>query len=77
MHPREFGIGNLVLRKVLSNTKVKTHGKLGPNLKGPYRVTKIAGVGAYRLAYLQGNLVSRPWNIQNMRNFFALSSGIT
>lgn len=70
VNPREFGVGDLVLRQVLGNTKVKTDGKLGPNQEGPYKVTEIAEVGTYRLAYLDGNPVPRPWNAQNLKKFW-------
>lgn len=33
---REFIPGDLVLRKVLGNTRDPTMGKLGPNWEGPY-----------------------------------------
>jgi hypothetical protein len=70
VHPREFGVGDLVLRKVLGNTKVANEGKLRANWEGPYRVTEIVGIGAYRLADLDGNPVPRPWNVHNLRRFF-------
>ena len=41
--------GDLVLRKVLGATKNPTWGKLGPNWEGPYRITSMAGIGAYFL----------------------------
>ena len=41
--------GDLVLRKVLGNTKNPAWGKLGPNWKGPYRITSVAGIDAYYL----------------------------
>ncbi|GFZ15738.1 hypothetical protein Acr_25g0001470 [Actinidia rufa] len=42
---REFELGNLVLRKVVGNTKDLTDGKLGLNWEGPYKITKLqAGV---------------------------------
>ena len=68
--PRQFKVGDFVLRKVLPNTKVRTDGKLGPNWEGPYKVTGIAGVGAYRLVDLDGIEVPRPWNAQNLKKFF-------
>lgn len=64
--PREFKVGDFVLRKVLGNTKVKSDGKLGPNWEGPYKVVGIAGVGAYRLIDLDGIEVPRPWNAQKL-----------
>lgn len=43
---REFIPGDLVLKKVLGNTRDPTMGKLGPTWEGPYRVASIAGIGA-------------------------------
>ena len=43
---RSLAPGDLVLRKVLGNTKNPVWGKLGPNWKGPYRITSMAGIGA-------------------------------
>ena len=39
--------GDLVLRKVLGMAKNPAWGKLGPNWKGSYRITSLAGIGAY------------------------------
>ena len=36
---RPLAPGDLVLRKVLGNTKSPAWGKLGPNWEGPYRIT--------------------------------------
>uniref|UniRef100_A0A2N9I550 Uncharacterized protein n=1 Tax=Fagus sylvatica TaxID=28930 RepID=A0A2N9I550_FAGSY len=47
VRPRSFQQGDLVLRKVLGNTKNPTDGKLGPNWEGPYRVRFVTGTGAY------------------------------
>ena len=49
MRRREFSIGNLVLRKVVGNTRDVNVGKLAPTWEGPNRVTAIAGMGAYYL----------------------------
>ena len=40
---------DLVLRKVLGNTKNPAWGKLGSNWEGAYRITSVAGIGAYYL----------------------------
>uniref|UniRef100_A0A2N9GE01 Integrase catalytic domain-containing protein n=1 Tax=Fagus sylvatica TaxID=28930 RepID=A0A2N9GE01_FAGSY len=40
VRPRSFQQGDLVLRRVLGNTKNPTDGKLGPNWEGPYRVSQ-------------------------------------
>ena len=36
--PRQFNIGDLILKKVSLATKNPAHGKLGPNWEGPYKV---------------------------------------
>jgi hypothetical protein len=52
--PRVFQIGDLVLRKVMTNTRKENEGKLGLNWEGPYKVISLAGVGSYRLEDLDG-----------------------
>ncbi|XP_075660080.1 uncharacterized protein LOC142629911 [Castanea sativa] len=54
--------GDLVLRKVVGVARNPAWGKLGPNWEGPYRITSLAGIGAYRLEDLDGGVVPRPWN---------------
>ena len=49
--------GDLVLRKVVGNTKNPSWVKLGPNWEGLYRVTSVAGIGAFRLEELDGNTI--------------------
>jgi len=44
---RPLAPGDLVLRKVVGTTKNPSWGKLGPNWDGPYRITSVAGIGAY------------------------------
>uniref|UniRef100_A0A2N9HLQ7 Integrase catalytic domain-containing protein n=1 Tax=Fagus sylvatica TaxID=28930 RepID=A0A2N9HLQ7_FAGSY len=43
VRPRSFYQGDLVLRKVLGNTKNPNDGKLRPNWEGPYRVRSVTG----------------------------------
>ena len=63
--------GDLVLRKVLSNARNPAWGKLGPNWEGPYRITSVAGVGAYFLEDLDERVVvPRPWNVNNLKMYF-------
>jgi hypothetical protein len=70
IRPRNFQVGDLVLRKVMTNTKNPNNGKLGPNWEGPYRVTSFARVEAYRLEDMDGKPVLRPWNICNLKKYF-------
>jgi hypothetical protein len=70
IRPRSFQINDLVLRKVVANTRNPNDGKLGPNWEGPYKVTSFAGVGAYRLEDMEGKPIPRPWNICNLKKYF-------
>ncbi|XP_057465748.1 uncharacterized protein LOC130755372 [Actinidia eriantha] len=67
---REFAVGDLVLKKVVKNTKNSTDGKLGPNWEGPYKITKFAGRGSYYLEDAKRNEVPRSWNSNNLRKYF-------
>ena len=49
-----------MLRKVLGSAKNLAWGKLGPNWKGPYRITLVAGIGAYYLEDLDEKAVLHP-----------------
>ena len=66
---RPLGPGDLVMRKVLGSAKNPSWGKLGPNWEGPYRVTSVAGIGAYYLEDLDEKAVPRPWNVNNLRRY--------
>ena len=67
---KEFIPGDLVLRKVLGNTRDPTMGKLGANSEGPYWVTSVVGIGAYCLEDLDERLVARPWNVFNLKKYY-------
>ena len=54
---RVFVPGDLVLRKVVANTRNPTW---GPNWEGPYRITSMAGISAYHLEDLDENTIPRP-----------------
>ena len=62
--------GDLVLRKVLGTTKNPVWGKLEPNWEGPYRITLLAGIGAYFLEDLDEHVIPRPWNVNNLRMYY-------
>ena len=67
---RSLALGDLILRKVLENTKNPAWGKLWPNLTGPYRITSVAGIGAYYLEYLDEKIVLHPWNVNNLKRYY-------
>ena len=58
--PRHFNIGDLVLRKVSLATKNPTHGKLGPNWEGLYRVINCKRQGSYYLEAMDGRKLEHP-----------------
>ena len=70
IRPRSFQVGDLVLRKVVANTKNTNDGKLRPNWEEPYKVVSLARIEAYRLEDMDGKPVPRPWNICNLKKYF-------
>ena len=70
MKTKEFDAGDLVLRKVVGNMQDTKAGKLALTWEGPYRVTTIAGMGAYSLEDLDERPLSRPWNVCNLKKFY-------
>ena len=65
-----LNLGDLVLRKVVGTSKNSAWGKLGPNWEGSYRITLVAGVGAYFLEDLDEKVMSRPWNVNNLQRYY-------
>ena len=61
---------DLVMRKILGSAKNPSWGKLGPNWEDPYRITSVAGIGAYYLEDLDEKAVPRPWNVNNLRRYY-------
>ncbi|XP_073152616.1 uncharacterized protein [Henckelia pumila] len=66
--PRTFQVGDLVLRK---SDILKSVGKLDPKWEGPYKVIEIVKMGAYRLQHSDGKILPRPWNMANLKKFYA------
>ena len=67
---REFGAGDLVLRKAVRNMRDTNARKLAHTWEGPYRVTAIAGVGAYYLEDLDERPLPQLWNVHNLKKFY-------
>ena len=62
--------GDLVLCKVVGAAKNPAWGKLGPNWEGPYLITSKAGIRAYFLEDLDEHVISRPWNVYNLKRYY-------
>ena len=54
----------------MGTTKNLSWGKLAPNWEGMYRITSVAGIGAYYLEDLNGNVVPHPWNVNNLSRYY-------
>ena len=67
---RPLAPGDLVLRKVVGITKNPVWGKLGPNWERPYRITSVAGIGAYYLKDLDERAILHPWNVNNLKMYY-------
>ena len=67
---RPLSPGDLVMRKILGSAKNPSWGKLGPNWEGPYRITSVAGIGAYYLEDLDEKIIPLPWNVNNLRRYY-------
>jgi transposase InsO family protein len=70
VNPRELAVGDLVLKKVIRSRRDATNGKLGPNWKGLYKITSVAGTGAFRLEGPNNTPVKRLWNICNLKKYY-------
>ena len=67
---REFNARDLVLRKAVGSMRDTNAGKLAQTWEGPYRITVIAGVGAYYLEDMDEIPLPRPWNAYNLKKFY-------
>ncbi|GKV27692.1 hypothetical protein SLEP1_g36830 [Rubroshorea leprosula] len=69
VRPRNFRVGDLVLRKAGLTGFETRYGKLAPNWEGPYIVTEVPHPGAYILQDAEGKRVPRVWNVNNLKKF--------
>ena len=58
----------------MGNMRDTNAGKLAQTWEGPYRVTAIAGAGAYYLEDLDERSLPQPWNVHNLKKFYHRSS---
>ena len=67
---RPLRVGDLVLRRVMPNTKVPGHGVFGANWEGPYKVKSVLWEGTYHLTDMNDKLVPRAWNAEHLRKYY-------
>ena len=68
--PRRFNIRDFVLKRVSLATRYPTHGKLGLNWEGPYRVINCKRQGSYYLEVLDGRRLEHPWSVEHQRKYY-------
>ncbi|GJW06495.1 reverse transcriptase domain-containing protein [Tanacetum coccineum] len=64
-----FRPGDLVYRSNEAS-HAEDGGKLKPKWEGPYGVTEALGKGAYKLRDRNGNVLSRTWNVYNLKKCY-------
>ena len=67
---RKFALGDLVLKRVNPRTRDKAAGSLADKWEGPYRITGIAGHGAYRITREGFGELPRPCNTQYLKVYY-------
>lgn len=65
---RRFCKGDLVLKRA---DALKPMGKLDANWEGPYIVKEVLKGGAYELQDEEGRVLPRPWNVNNLKKYYA------
>ncbi|GKE20271.1 hypothetical protein Tco_1431783 [Tanacetum coccineum] len=61
--------GDLVYRNN-DASHAEDRGKLGPKWEGSYEVIEALGKGAYKLKDRNGKLLSRTWNVRNLKKCY-------
>ncbi|KAK1374919.1 hypothetical protein POM88_031112 [Heracleum sosnowskyi] len=67
---RPFRVGDLVLHRVMPNTKVVNHGVFGTNWEGPYQIKSVLWEGTYHLNDMRGKLIPRARNVEHLRKYY-------
>ncbi len=70
VRPREFQLGDLVLKKILLNQS-DPRGKWSPTYDGPYVVKKTFSGGALILIHMDGEELPRPINADVVKRYYA------
>ena len=68
--PRQFNVGDLVLKRMSLATKDPAYGKVESNWEGPYRVINSKRRGSYYLKALNGRKLEHPWNVEHLRKYY-------
>ena len=63
-------VGDLVLRKVMPNTKVLGHGVFRANWEGTYKIKSVLWEGTCHLTDMDGKLIPRAWNAEYLKKYY-------
>ena len=67
---QRFVAGELLLRKVFSNTRELNAGKLGTNWEGPYRITEVVRDGVHKFKKVINRVPElRSWNAMHLKKY--------
>lgn len=67
---RPLWVGDLVLRRVMPNTKVPGHGVFGANWEGPYKEKFVLWEDTYHLTDMDNKLLPQAWNAEHLRKYY-------
>ena len=68
--PKSYRPDDLVLKNLLPARKNPTQGKLGPNWKGPYIISRVVRLGNYELQTEEGKVLHHAWNAEHLKCFY-------
>lgn len=71
VRPREFQVGDLVLKRILPPNAPDSRGKWAPNHEGPYVVKKVFFGGALLLTTMDGEDFPLSVNADAVKKYFA------
>ncbi|PHT37046.1 hypothetical protein CQW23_24746 [Capsicum baccatum] len=69
VRPRNFDVGQLVLRRILPH-QVKAKGKFSPNWQGPFVVKKVLPNGALYLTDIEGKMAEMAINVDSVKIYY-------
>ncbi|PHT39337.1 hypothetical protein CQW23_22910 [Capsicum baccatum] len=69
VHPRNFEVGQLVLRRILPH-QVEAKGKFSPNWQDPFVVKKVLPNGALYLTDIEGKMAEMAINVDAVKRYY-------
>ena len=70
VRPKDFAMGNLVLKRVNQSTRDPKDNKLRLNWEGPYKVIESTRKGTYKLKSLGEKELPHPWHAEHLKEYY-------